>query len=138
MRSSSKTPGSRPGAAIATAAERTRSVIEDLQSRLSGVSQSGEAARPELEPRSDASETEDELERQLRAYFAEKPAEETPDPPRDRKIVLEDLRRRVVDRVADRILEEWERSHPAAWNQMREDVIARLVERVLQELLDES
>jgi hypothetical protein len=130
---SSKTPVSRPGAAIATAAERTRSVIEDLQSRLSGAG----AARPGIEPQADASESEDELERQLRAYFADQPEERTPDPQRDRKLALDDLRQRVVDRVADRILEEWERSHPAAWNQMREEVIARLVERVLVELQNE-
>jgi len=130
---STKTPGSRPGAAIATAAERTRSVIEDLQSRLSGAG----ASRPGLEPRADTSETEDELERQLRAYFASEPEERPPDPPRDRKLALDDLRRRVVDRVADRILEEWERSHPASWNQMREEVIERLVERVLLELESE-
>ena len=126
----SKTPVSRPGAAIATAAERTRSVIEDLQSRLSEVSQQAEPS-----PQSERSETEDELERQLHAYFSGRTkktsaSESSP----ERKPILDDLRRRVVDRVAERILEDWERSHPATWNQIREDVMERLVDRVLREL----
>jgi hypothetical protein len=125
---SSKTPVSVPGAAIATAAERTRSVIEDLQTRLSEVLQQAEPS-----PRSERSETEDELERQLHAYFSGRTKESAPASP-GRKPVLDDLRRRVVDRVAERILEDWERSHPATWNQIREEVMERLVDQVLCEL----
>ena len=126
---SSKTPVSRPAEAIATAAERTRSVIENLQSRLSDVAQQSEPS-----PRSESSETEDELERQLHAYFSGQAKKSAPESSRDRKTALDDLRRRVVDRVAERILEDWERSHPATWNQIREEVMERLVERMLREL----
>jgi hypothetical protein len=127
---SSKTPVSGRGAAIATAAERTRSAIEDLQSRLSEV---GQQAEPSAQ--SERSETEDELERQLHAYFSGRTnktsaLEASP----GRRPALEDLRRRVVDRVAERILEDWERSHPGTWNQIREEVMERLVDRVLREL----
>jgi hypothetical protein len=126
---SSKTPVSGPGAAIATAAERTRSVIEDLQTRLSEVVEQAEPA-----PRSESSETEDELERQLHAYFSGTTKRSAPGSSPGRKPALDDLRRRVVERVAERILEDWERSHPATWNQIREEVMERLVDRVLREL----
>lgn len=131
---SSKTPVSRPGTAIATAAERTRSAIEELQSRLVEVSHQGATAQAGMAPLVDTSETEDELERQLSAYFSGKEKEVAPDAHPARKRALEDLRQRVVDRVAERILEEWERSHPAAWNELREEVMERLVDRVLGQL----
>jgi hypothetical protein len=142
---SSKVPASRPVPSIAKAAQRTRSAIEDLQSRLTQVSggqpmAAGDQTDP---PRSEASESEDELERQLQDYFSEHPFSEheedsPPSSAAPRRSIMDDLRKRVVDRVADRILAEWDQNPSGASRRLRDEVLERLVERVLRSFQSES
>jgi hypothetical protein len=94
-------------------------------------------------PRSEASESEDELERQLQDYFSEHPfsehAEDSPPPsPARRRSIMDDLRKRVVDSVADRILAEWDQNPSGASRRLRDEVLERLVERVLRSFQSES
>jgi hypothetical protein len=147
---SSKIPASRPVPSIARAAQRTQSVIEDLQSRLTQVSQPGahpEAAAPTADqpnsPRAESSESEDDLERQLLDYFSghpfsEHPGESSPDSPARREGLMENLRKRVVDQVADRILAEWDQHGSGGASRLRDEVLERLVERVLRRFQSES
>jgi hypothetical protein len=95
-------PSARQSAAkptIINATARTRSAIEGLQAKLN--------------PQEPASESEDDLERELQAYF-------------ERNQVRDELRTRVIESVVDKILSEW----PG----LRQEVIDRLVERVADEL----
>jgi len=146
---STKSPSSIP-ASIATAAQKTKSVIEDLQNKLSEVSQPG-GARPclpqeaeqevasehsEATPeRSDIAETEAELERQLEAYFARVSAarEGGSTAPIVRSKTLEELRRRVVDGVVERILHDWVSDSPGARVVLRDEVMEQLIERVFHQ-----
>jgi hypothetical protein len=96
---------------IIEAAEKATLVIRGLQSRL--------RARPaDL-----AEESSDDLERQLQQYFATSLA------PSQRTPLLNDLRNRVIDRVADRILAHWENS-----SALENEVIERLIDRVIERL----
>ena len=99
---SGKNPSTRPAASIATAAQRTQSVIQDLQAKLTEVSQYGGVVGPSTSPEvpklvaaSEELETEADLERQLAAYFAQASGQAgvTVGP------VLEELRERVIDGV---------------------------------------
>jgi hypothetical protein len=147
---SPKNPSTRPAASIATAAQKTRSAIEDLQSRITEVSQHGGIGRlssvltAEREPEtaigaqaqehSGTSETEAELERQLEAYFASggvKEGSATGPPGGSRH--LDDLRKRVVDGVVKRILADWSSTGPGASNPLWDEVMERLIERVFQQ-----
>jgi hypothetical protein len=133
---STKNPSTRPAASIATATERTRSVIEDLQTKLAEVSQHGGGARTSSEQMSDRrekseiAETEAELERQLEAYFA--CGGGNPGPAANNR-TLDDLRKRVVDGVVKRILEDWSNAGPAASNPLKNEVLERLIERVFHQ-----
>ncbi len=147
---STKNPSTRPAASIATAAQKTRSVIENLQTKLTEVSQHAGSARissvltAEREtvaehmsnPREHAeiTETEAELERQLEAYFARgggkgSAARDSAAPSK----ILDDLRKRVVDGVVERILDDWSTAGPEASSALRDEVMERLIERVFQQ-----
>jgi hypothetical protein len=95
------------------------------------------AAVGERTPRAESSESEDDLERQLEAYFSGHAKESSAEAPRERNPILDDLRKRVVDRVADRLLRDWEQNRPGSWLQLREEVLDRLVERVLHQFQGE-
>jgi len=122
----------RPSASIASAAQRARSVIEDLQSKLSEAAEQG--ARPaagaqslaagRVERVADSVESEADLERQLAAYFAHETAQ-----PATSGGAVEEMRRRVIDGVVDRILRDW--SKPGARSALQEQVLERLIQRVL-------
>ncbi len=99
-----------PQEPIREAAEKASLVIRGLQSRL--------RARP-----ADPDETPEELERQLQQYFA------TSLSPSHRAGALNELRDRVVDGVADRILREWQQN-----NALENEVIERLIDRVLERI----
>ena len=144
--SSSKNAASRPAPAIARATERTRSVIEDLQSKLTEVGQHA-GASPHEESRQAASapdrsqngiETEAELERQLQEYFAREACSKSTAHPEDRGRILNQLRERVVDRVVERILDEWAGSPKTTSSPLREEVLERLTERVLEQFGNSS
>ena len=109
-------------ATIINATAKTRSVIEDLQARLTAE---GRHPAPTKNPSDE--ESVDELERQLEAYFqqaAPKPATGS------RSHLMDELRNRVIDGVVDRILSEWSSSQAAA---LEREVMDRLIERVLNE-----
>jgi len=148
---STKNPSTRSVASIARAAQRTRSVIEDFQTRLTEVSQQGGLARlsaavatereAEHSPRAagpdaaEALESEAELERQLAAYFAGASAPTGPAATgaSDRNKVLEELRARVIDAVVERILVDWTSGRLQEPSALRDEVMERLIERVLQQ-----
>ena len=109
-------------ATIINATAKTRSVIEDLQARLTA-----EERRPALSKTPPEEESVDELDRQLQAYFdqaAPKPANGS------RTQVFDELRNRVIDSVVDRILSEWSDRQAGA---LGREVMDRLVERILNE-----
>lgn len=139
---STKNPSTRPVANIARAAQRTRSVIEDFQTRLTEVSQHAGLARlsaavaTERGPDSSAAlESEAELERQLAAYFARAsaPTGTAVTGASDRNKVLEELRARVIDAVVERILADWTSGEIRETSALRDEVLERLIERVLQQ-----
>jgi len=106
---------------ITEAAEKTGLLIRGLQSRLL------ERASALPEPLGD---TTANLERQLQEYFEDWPGEDSPDANHLKKI-----RDRVVDGVADRILRSWERSQEAKGTPFENEVMERLIDRVLEKLL---
>ncbi len=122
---SAKQPSAKPAATIVNATAKTRSVIEDLQARLTGESR----ARIPPQPLSQEESLED-LERQLQSYFERAPAA-TASP---RTHMLDELRNRVIDGVVNRILAEWadpQRGH--AGTGLGQEVMDRLIERVFEE-----
>ena len=89
---------------IINATARTRSAIEGLQARLSPQEPNQQDPAPE---------SEDDLERELQAYF-------------ENNGVRNDLRSHVIESVVDKILAEW----PG----LRQEVVDRLIERIADEL----
>ena len=105
---SRKSPETRPEPNLAAAAEEASVVIRGLQARLE--------QRP-LEPQ----ESPDELEHQLAQYFSRAPVA------MPRKTALEEIRRRTIDGVADKILRGWEQGAP---------IESAIVERLIEILFD--
>ena len=123
-------------------------MIEDLQTKLTEVSQHGSLARlgsalgkeagAELSRSSRTGletlmESEADLERQLADYFARSgaPASTAPFGVENPNQMLEDLRRRVIDGVVERILNDWTRGGMEDPGALRKEVLERLIERVL-------
>lgn len=94
---------------LAEAAEKASLVIRGLQSRLRN--------RPP-----DPEDSPEELERQLQQYFSTSV-------PATRTGLLNDVRERVIDGVAERILRHWEQN-----TVLENEVIERLIDRVLERL----
>ena len=120
--------GPRSPANISTATAKTRSLIQDLQTRLTEAAHPGLAAAPGA-----TLETEEDLERQLEAYFAR----EVGGPGKagaSRARILDELRNRVIDGVVERILSEWSQPGAPTSAGLRDEVMERLIERVLGEL----
>ena len=120
-------PKTNPASTIVDATAKTRSVIEGLQAKL--------AAEAEVRGKNGGSESIEELERQLQAYF-ERTAQGDPGVQAARRSpVLDELRSRVIDRVVDRILADWaDVNSPGARSALAQQVIERLTERLLDEL----
>jgi hypothetical protein len=126
---------------IARATAKTRSVIEDLQEKLSADAQNGVPQYVTPLPRRaldvGPNETDEDLERQLQSYFARASAS-----PRDgakvisstRTQILDELRSRVIDGVAERILEEWAGPQPGTSTTLGSELMERLIERLLEQL----
>ncbi len=127
---SARQPAAKPAATIVNATARTRSVIEDLQARLAADAR-GRVSGPQPVTEEVSSESVDDLERQLQAYF------EHATPTSSRTKILDELRSRVVDGVVDRILAEWANPQQRAGG-LAAEVMERLIERVLDELGKES
>src|SRR5258708_26242742 len=97
---------------IADAAERTGSLIRDLQSRLRG------------EPvKEQSDESPDDLERQLQEYFGS-----------TQPNILNEIRNRVIEGVVERILREWDSPAKGSSTPIENEVITRLIDRGLERL----
>jgi hypothetical protein len=107
---------------ITEAAEKTGLLIRGLQSRL--LEGAGEPKEP-------PGDTAANLEKQLQEYFEVWPGEDRPDTTR-----LQQIRDRVVDGVAERILRGWERSSEGIATPFESEVIDRLIDRMLEKLAD--
>ncbi len=105
-----KSSESKPDPNLTVAAEKASMVIRGLQARL------------QQRPAEPEQETADDLERQLAQYFQHSM-------PAPRQPLLNDLRGRVIDGVADRILRQWEQ-HSSIESAVVERLIDRLVERL--------
>jgi hypothetical protein len=138
---SARQPSAKPAATIVDATARTRSVIEDLQTRLTAEArtriplQQVVATPPDL---AEQPESVDDLERELQAYFnraAPKLGVGSDAASPSQNQLLDELRSRVIDGVVDRILSEWANTRPDAPQCLGVgcEVMDRLIERVLEE-----
>jgi hypothetical protein len=115
---SRKNPDSPTGPPILEAAENAERLIRGLQTRL--ARRAGEA--PAEEP---TENLEWELERYFEAEMSQHLAPLSP---------LQQIRKRVVEGVAEKVLNGWERSRDATGGSLENEVIERLVERVFERL----
>jgi hypothetical protein len=138
---SPKNPSVRPEASIASAAAKTRSAIEGLQEKLSVDAQTSVpryvAPVPRIALDLAPSETDEDLERQLQSYFAR--ASSAPKAGANissskRTQILDELRSRVIDGVAERILTEWACPQPGTSPTLGSELMERLIERLLEQL----
>jgi len=97
---------------LSEAADKATALLQGLQSRLSREPLPG--AREE---------STEELDRQLQEYFV---SSETG--------MLDQIRERVIEAVADRILESWERSGRRELAALENQVIDRVAERILERM----
>lgn len=96
---------------LTEAADKATAMLQDLQSRLNR----GPAVRAE--------ETPEELDRQLQEYFHSESGN-----------LPEQIRDRIIDAVADRILERWERGERRELGKLENDVIDRVADRILKRM----
>jgi hypothetical protein len=128
----------KPAPTLTTATAKTRSAIENLQARLAGASPDATllpASWRQPETMSHQ-ESEEDLERQLEAYFAsagERSTRAAGDQP-SRARILDDLRDRVIDGVVERILEEMSKPTGSEAGGLGHEVMERLMERVLDQV----
>jgi hypothetical protein len=109
---------------LAEAAEKTRVLIQGLQSRLRPESAGALREGPE--------ETQHDLERQLQKYFDS--AKGNDEQGLSQVSILNEIRTRVVDGVVERILREWERPKDPTSTPLENEVIERLIDRVIERL----
>ena len=96
---------------LSEAADKATALLQGLQSRLN----SPRAERLEEGP--------EDLDRQLREYFvSSEPG------------MLDQIRERVIDAVADRILESWEHGDRRELGELEKQVIDRVAERILERM----
>jgi hypothetical protein len=91
-------------------------------------------ARIPPQPLSQEEESLEDLERQLQSYFERATPEHSAAATSSRTQLFDELRRRVIDGVVDRILAEWadpQRGH--AGTGLGQEVMNRLIERVFEE-----
>ena len=101
----------KPETKLTEAADKATALLQGLQSRLN-------SQRPE---------SPEDLDRQLREYFV---SSETS----SEVGVLDQIRERVIDAVADRILESWERGDRRELGALENQVIDRVAERILERM----
>ncbi len=104
---------------LTEAADRATALLQGLQSRLNRDAAPA-AGIPAVSPRE---ETPEELDRQLRDYFIVESGK-FPDQIRDR----------VIEAVADRILESWECGDRRELGTLEQQVIDRVAERILERM----
>ena len=111
---------------LTDAAEKTTAILQGLQSRLSreaGI----RTAQPEFP---------DDLGKQLEDYFAA-----TSDPnanPQDPPARIEEIRGRVIEEVAERILRAWQEPGGRLSVAFKDAIVERLIERVLDSLQNQK
>lgn len=98
---------------LKNAADKTRAVIEDLHSRL-------------REATGDQSPARDDLDHELQDYFSAEGNRSGN--------VLDSIREKVVEAVADRILARWESGPPGQSDPVENAVVERLIARVMDRL----
>jgi hypothetical protein len=92
---------------LSEAADKATALLQGLQSRLSVQRE----------------ETAEDLDHQLREYFVGADTS-----------VLDQIRERVIDAVADRILESWEHRDRGQLGALENQVIDRVAERILERM----
>ena len=97
---------------LSEAADKATALLQGLQSRLN---------RDAVSTRHE--ETSEDLERQLQDYFVASDAG-----------LLDEIRERVIDAVADRIFESWERGDRRVLGALENQVIDRVAERILERM----
>ena len=103
---------------LTEAAEKTTAVLQGLQSRLSREAAGVRSAQPEVP---------DELGKQLEEYFAAASS-----------VTLDDLRNRVMEGVAERILRGWQEPGGRLSAAFKDALVERLIERVLGAIQKEN
>ncbi len=138
---SPKHPSVRQETGIASAAAKTRSAIEGLQEKLSGDAPKSAPPFVAAVPRKvldiGPAETDEDLEKQLQSYFARvsSPSRgEATLTSSTRTQILDELRSRVIDGVAERILAEWACPQPGTSPTLGSELMQRLIERLLEQL----
>jgi hypothetical protein len=96
---------------LTEAADKTAALLQGLQSRLAVSREAHE-------------EVPDELDRQLREYFVAS----------ENGAQHDQMRQRVIDAVADRILASWERGERRQPGTLEQQVIDRLAERIMERM----
>jgi hypothetical protein len=114
---------------LAEAAAKTTAVLETLRSRLN------RETAPPAPAVAEAAEASDELGRELERYFAATPAAPQPANGSAAVRIPDEIRAQVIDGVVDRILRCWGERNGEIPASIKSEVIARLVEHVLGELL---
>lgn len=109
---------------LTEAAEKTTAVLQGLQSRLSREAGGVRSARPEIP---------DELGKQLEEYFAASSLPSAASP-----VTLDDLRNRVMEGVAEKILRAWQEPGGRLSAAFKDALVERLIERVLDALDKEN
>ena len=122
---SRKSPVARAEPKLTEAAEKAGTLIRELQSRLRGDTAQVIDGRPD--------ETPEEMEKQLREYF-ERETRPAPTTAAPTAAALHDIRNRVLDGVVERILREWGWQPDGKSNPLENEVIERLIARVLERL----
>jgi hypothetical protein len=97
----------KPDIKLTEAADKATALLQGLQSRLN----------------SQRTESPEDLDRQLREYFVSSDAG-----------VLDQIRERVIDTVANRILESWEHGDRRELGALENQVIDRVAERILERM----
>ena len=92
---------------LTEAADKATALLQGLQSRLKAGNQD---------------ESAEDLDRQLREYFVSSDA------------VPDQIRERIIEAVADRILQSWERGEGRDLGAVQNQVIDRVAERILQRM----
>ena len=120
---------------LAEAAAKTTAVLETLRSRLN------REAIPQEPPIVESPEGHDELGRQLEQYFAAETLNSSP-AARPKSAngsaevrIPDEIRAQVIEGVVDRILRSWGAPNGEIPAAIKSEVIGRLVEHVLGELL---
>ena len=103
----------KPELKLTEAADKATALLQGLQSRLNRDTTA-------VAPREESSE---ELDRQLQEYFKTEPGN-----------VPEQIRERVIDAVADRILKNWESGERRELGGLENQVIERVAARILERM----